>query len=390
MNVFYEKLAAKGNKDKVSHGDEINIKVDYALAHDGSMPKIIESLENDNSLVNYGSIMHVTVDHFLPAPNIKARESFQHIKEFCKDNNINLYHQGEGILHQVIADKFGDELEDKVIVGVDGHMCTGAGMGGITFSITPQEMVNVLKTGRYTLKVPEYISIQIKGSIEDYEITGKDLALYIIKTIGIKTIKDKAVLINGKELKTITNSQRMTIGNMLNEVGARTVHFDDLMTDEEKVYNIDISKINPLAIVPDTRDIRSIKELEKTFITAAYIGGCTNGRIDDMKVVANILDNNKVHEDVTLIVAPASRDVANEMDELGYSKTIRNSGGIIINPGCGACSGIHQGVISRDDIMVTTTPRNTPGRMGDERGKIYIVSPKTAAISAIHGSVGCI
>lgn len=389
MNSIYSLLSKASKVDNINLNDKIEILIDFALAHDGSMPKIINSFNNRNidPSNSHFEKLHVTVDHFLPASTAQDRESFLKIKNFSKLYGVNLYHQGEGILHQVFAEKFGEELKDKIVVGVDGHMCTSAGMGALAFSITPDEMVDVLTYGKYQLIVPEILTINLVGDGIDRSISGKDLVYYLISKVGKDLIKSKGVIISGKGIKSLSNSKKMTIGNILGEIGAKTVYFED-KSNESCDFTINMEEVVPLIVEPGTEAIKSLDEIKENIITQVYIGGCTNGRIDDMKDVVDVLENNKVNENTTLIICPASRNVANEMDELGYSRIIRDSGGIIINPGCGACSGIHQGVISGNDTIVTTTPRNTAGRMGDVKGRIYLTSPKAAAKIALEGRIG--
>jgi 3-isopropylmalate/(R)-2-methylmalate dehydratase large subunit len=396
MNAIYNLLAKRAKVDSIEVGQELNIDVDFALTHDGSMPKIIESFNSLKEIViNYGNKLHVTVDHFLPAPDMKARQSFKAIDDFCRRFDINLYKNGEGILHQVFAEKFAGYLKDKIVVGVDGHMCTSAGLGALPFSITPEDMLQILRTGQYKLLVPKVVNLDFHGEFlcdntGKSMAAGKDIALYTIKEAGISNLKNNGIVLRGQCLKMLTESQKMTISNMLGEVGAKTVYFveEDLEDQCEyyKVVPVDAEKINRVIALPGAVDnVVTLVEVQGEKVSQVYIGGCTNGRIDDMEQVANILKDRTVHSDVTLIVSPASRKVANEMDKLGYSEIIRNSGGIIINPGCGACSGIHQGVLGETDVVVTTTPRNSSGRMGDKNAQIYLASPKTAAMAAVEG-----
>ncbi len=398
MNVIYKLLKKSSKSNNVEYNQRINIEVDLALAHDGTMTKIInESNLDKNDKLPYGSKLHVTIDHFLPAPSSEARQNFLDIKEFCEKNNINLYAHGEGILHQVVAEKFGDSLKDKVVAGVDGHICTSAALGALTFSITPSEMANVLKTGKYELVVPKIIKVEINGRLKKQgnnipEVSGKDVALFIISKLG-KEIKNNGVVFCGESLSDLTQSQKMTIANMMGEVGARTCYFMESNPSKDEIYdksfNLSIDELSPLVAIPGSPEyVFPIEEVKGIYITQVFIGGCTNGRIDDMKVVSDILNGKKVNENVTLIIAPASRKIANEMDTLGYSEIIRNSGGIIINPGCGACSGIHQGVVSKKDVLVTTTVRNTKGRMGHDDAKIYLASPQVAALASLLGKIG--
>ncbi|MBZ2174123.1 hypothetical protein K8M07_02565 [Schnuerera sp. xch1] len=395
MNIIYELLASSANLGKIKCGQEIKINVDLGLAHDGSMLKIIEEFKNlasDQYIICWDKL-YVTVDHFLPAPDIKSRENYQMIKKFCEKYEIHLYDNGEGILHQVIVEKFGNTLKDRIIVGVDGHMCTSAGLGAIPFSITANEMVSVLTTGKYTLTVPKVIKIGLTGNFNyDNEnktkISGKDISLFLIKKLGSIELKNNAILLCGDVLKQLSESQKMVIGNMLGEIGAKTVYFFEENRIDDDVYSFDVSEITSFIVLPGSvENIVSVQDVEEVKISQVYIGGCTNGRLDDMEQVAKVLLSKKIHHDITLIICPASRKIANDMDRLGYSQIIRSSGGVIINPGCGACSGIHQGVISKEDIIVTTTPRNTMGRMGDRRGQIYLASPKVAAIFAIKGKI---
>lgn len=387
MNKIYELLAKKSHLDKVEYGDEITLDVDLALAHDKSIVGIMSKLEEKNyDKVPYGTLLHVTIDHFLPSPDSDKRESYGDIVSFCKKNNVRVYSKGEGILHQVIVEEFGDNLKDNIIVGVDGHMATSAPLGGLPFSIKAEEMAHVLTEGKYNVTVPKVITISLEGNLK---VSGKDVALYIIKTLRSENLKGNAILLKGKALKDISLSSKLTIANMLGEVGAKTCYFDyDTLAYENVDYNINLSDIEYLVTLPSSHDnVMKVSEVEDIKITQVVIGGCTNGRLEDMREVAEILKDKTIHGDVTLIVFPASREVANKMDSLGISSIIRNSGGIILNPGCGPCSGIHQGVIGSKDVVLTTTPRNSVGRMGSSDGKIYLVSPKIGAISAIKGKI---
>jgi len=400
MNIIYKHLARSANLDNIYSGQLVSIGVDLALAHDGSMPKIMEQVSNvsQNEKVLYGNKLHVTIDHYLPAPNSNERLNYFKIKEFCRENDINLYGHGEGILHQVIAERFDTKLKSMIVVGVDGHMCTSAALGAIPFSITPAEMTNFLLTGKYNLNVPEVININLTGqfSYEDdgqnLSISGKDVALFLLGQLGSAELKGKAVLITGEALEQLSQSQKMTIANMIGEIGAKTCYFyenkDEEKEDCHKRVQIKVEDIQGFIALPGSpENVKPVMDIQDKSVTQVFIGGCTNGRIDDMEQVVKVLNGREVHEDVTLIICPASRTVANDMDRLGYSQTIRNSGGIIINPGCGPCSGIHQGVASKEDVIITTTPRNTPGRMGDEGAEIYLASPKIAAMSALEGKI---
>lgn len=399
MNAIYKLLTQLAHLDNIEFGKEIALEVDLALAHDGSMMSIIAEANKlcENSKLTYGNKLMVTIDHFFPCPSAEARENYFKIKEFCDKNKVNLFSKGEGILHQVVAERFGGRIKDKVVVGVDGHICTSAALGALPFSITPKEMVAVLTTGKYLLIVPKVVNINFQGDFicDDngrVGISGKDIALFVIGKLGSKELKGNGVVFTGKSLESISESQRMTIANMMGEVGVKTIYFSNLEKEYDETYHnkfiLDSAQVEELVAMPGSpENVAPIRQIGNILISQVFIGGCTNGRLDDMKEISQMLNGNTVHKDVSLIVCPASRKVANDMDKLGYSEIIRNSGGIIVNPSCGACSGTHMGVLGKDDIIVSTTVRNTEGRMGSEGAKIYLASPKVACRSAIEGRI---
>jgi homoaconitase/3-isopropylmalate dehydratase large subunit len=389
MNEIYRILKEHSKQEDIKSGTEVEVDVDYGAAHDKSMPNIIDKF-NELPLTNlkHSDRMMVTVDHYFPAPDFRSRENYLKIRRFCQENNIKLYDKGEGILHQVIAEEYGEKLQDKILIGADGHMCTSAAWGALPFSVKAEEIVKFLKEGKYKLEVPEVIDINLIGKFEHYErnqmtVSGKDIGLYLIKKIGKETIFNKGIILRGS-LNNISNSQKMTLGNMLGEVGAKTVYFSNMKADDKSAYQFSAEDIKPQIALPGSvKNIIDIDLINKIKPTLIYIGGCTNGRIDDFEQVVEVLKGKKVKDDISLIISPASRKVLEEMEKRGFTSIIRESGGVIINPGCGACSGIHMGVSSKDDVVITTTPRNTPGRMGDERAQIYLASPRTAALFAV-------
>jgi len=392
MNYFYELLAKSIGMDSVIYGQQIDLPVDVALAHDGSMPKIIDLIEKKciGSNLVYADKLHVTVDHYFPASTSEQRNNFLNIKQFSNKHGIHLYANGEGVLHQVIAEKFGTSLKDKIVVGVDGHVSTSAALGSIPFSITPDEMTTVLTNGKYSISIPSVVLIELNG--ENRTLSGKDIALKILGELGKKELDGKAVLISGTYLKYIDQDKRMTIANMLGEASVKTCYYlHENKLNQGKYHQkhvIIVDQIEKLIALPGSpENVRPVKEVVEKNITQVFIGGCTNGRLEDMRQVAMILKGNKVHDKVTLIICPASRKVANDMDRLGYSNIIRESGGTINNPGCGACSGIHQGVLGEKDVAITTTARNTAGRMGNVAAKIYLASPEIAAMAALSGEL---
>lgn len=388
MNLLEQYLARAAGVEKVIYGETISLNVDLAFAHDGSALKVIKAFNEINSPLGLDpEKFTITFDHCLPAPTSKARVDHKTIKQFANNYGIRLYDHGEGILHQVIAEKM-TPYEGQVIIGADGHMLTSAAFGAIAFSVSPEELAAALVSGKHKISVPETVEINFSGYLP-HGISAKDMALKLLMEFGTKELKGKAVILSGEIFDILETDDKMTLCNMLGEMGIMTALLTSKKGENtEKVFTIDISDMKDLIACPPSPDnVKTVEEISGTAITQVYIGGCTNGRLKDIEITAEVLKEEKVHSEVTLLVGPASSTVANEMEAKGFSEIIRKAGGIIINPGCGACSGTHQGIAGPDDIILTTTVRNTPGRMGDEAAQIYLVSPKVAVLSAVEGKI---
>lgn len=389
MNLIEQTLAKSAGLEFVIPGDRISIEPSIMFAHDGSAPKAIREFQD----AGYERVVHpdravFCIDHCLPAASAQIRTRHMEIKEFCSKHGIHLYDKGEGIIHQVLAENW-DLKQGMVIVGADGHACTAGAFGAVPLTLSPYNLAGCLGTGKLTMTVPETIYIEISGQLQTW-VTAKDVILYLLGYFNIDGLAGKGVIIGGNTLERMNIDERMTIANMISEMGGMIGMISPLgpQGQVEKVIKIRADDIPVSVAKPfSPGNVTSLQELEGVELTQVYIGGCTNGRLSDMKLITEILNNKKIKEHITLVVAPASREVANEMDQLGYSRIIRDSGGIIVNPGCGACHGMHQGVLDSGDVIVTTTAKNTPGRMGDKDAKIYIVSPAVAAVSALNGRI---
>jgi 3-isopropylmalate/(R)-2-methylmalate dehydratase large subunit len=388
MNSIEKYLAAASGVKKIRCGQRLTLRVDLALAHDGSASAVMQAFKELHGVFALEPQKFVlTVDHGFPSPTPRMREIHLAIKAFWHEHGFRLYDHGEGILHQVVAEKETPRA-GQVVVGADGHVLTSAAFGALCFSVTPEELAQVLASGSYRVEVPETVLIRLKGQFPP-GTTAKDLSLFMLQNFGRNRLRGKAVIVTGPIVRRMDLADKMTFCNILGEMGIRTA----LLVPKEAVwggetYTLSLSKLEPLVAYPSSPDnVKSIYELVGQKISQVYIGGCTNGRLKDMEIIAGVLDGQSVHPDVNLIVGPASRQIANAMDALGITTIIREAGGIVISPGCGACSGIHQGVASAEDIILTTTARNTAGRMGDPAARIFMVSPQVATASAVLGKV---
>ena len=384
-SFFYRQLAKASQNGSVGPGSTITVKVDLALAHDGTGPEILNIFNKNELRVAQHSRVLITLDHCFPAPTVADRKFQKDIQNFARVNNIHLYKNGEGVLHQVVAE---DESlwPGMIIVGADGHVATAGAFGAIAFSVQPASFVQTVCEGAYQLSVPEQIVISLEGFLHAH-VMARDVALYLIHRYGAQ-IEDKAVVLTGSAVDTMNISEKMTLCNLLPESRVRTVLVLPQGEQEQADITVDTTEIQPMLALPSIpmKIVRPNHQGEQK-ISVAIAGGCSSGRLDDMKMIADVLSKNEVHQDVTFIITPGSRSIMGSMDRMDLSSILRNSGAVIMPPGCGPCPGKHLGILSEDDVAITTTPRNSPGRIGSPRAKIYLASPLTVALSAVHGQI---
>jgi len=381
---FYENLARSAGVLEITQGQDIEVDVDLMLAHDGTGPKLLKQW-NPKERVLEGRRVVFTIDHAFPAPTPEDRAFQKEFAAFSKQQDCVLYNQGEGVLHQVVAEKLS-LWPGMIIAGADGHVATAGAFGAIAFSVTPEVLISVMKTGKLKLKVPKVLSLQLDGELNQ-GVLPRDVALYLSWKLGDQ-IKGKAIALYGSLINGLSDAGQMTICNFLPEAGAITAFIAPLGEEERADFVLYAHEIEAMiAIPPSPSEVRFVHELRGTAVTMAIAGGCSSGRIEDMEVIAEILREQFVHPDVTFIITPASRQVAKEMDNRGISTLIRERGAIIMPPGCGPCPGKHFGVLAEGDVAITTTIKNTPGRIGSTLASIYLASPRTVAQAAVKGVI---
>lgn len=381
---LYQQLARASAKKEVNPGEEISVSADLLLAHDGTGSKVLKNWKSSDKLFP-GKKAVFTLDHAFPAPSSEDRRFHKEFSEFCKAQGCCLYNHGEGVLHQVVAEQ--EFLwPGMMIVGADGHVATAGAFSALAFSVSPEELAQVMKGGYYTLKVPEQIVISIDGVLAK-DVLARDIAMYIIKELG-ESLKDKAVALTGSCIYSLSADSKMAICNYLPEGGVITAFVLPEAEDGNADIKMEADRIVPLAAVPSSPSaIEKVADLVGTKITVAIAGGCSAGRLEDMKQIAQVLSEQKVHPDVTFVVTPASRKVLDAMEILNIPRVLREAGAVILPPGCGPCPGKHLGVLSEGDTAITTTIRNTPGRIGSDKAQIYLASPLTVAIAAVKGEI---
>ncbi len=413
MNMtFAEKILAHyGGEKQVQPGQIVTVQPDHLLMHDNAAP-IISKIQPE--LKEYGiynkELPVIVLDHVIPAAAEKNAVQHKQIREFVKTFNIlNFFDVGYGICHQIIIEK-GLALPGTLLLGSDSHTCSYGAVGAFSSGIDRTEAAALLLTGETWLKVPQSIKITLQKKLPRF-VTAKDVILSIIGDVSASGADYCSVEFHGA-VTQFSVDERFTIANMGVEMGAKNAMFPvddvtqqylrsigvpkskykpvypdpDATYDKELTY--DLSQLGPVVAVPHSVDnVKSVSEVEGIEIQQCLLGTCTNGRVSDFQAAAKILKGKKVHPTVRLLLLPASRAIYLEAVKQGYITTLVEAGGTVLPPGCGPCLGAHQGVLAPGERCLSTSNRNFKGRMGCKDAEIYLASPVTVAVSAIHGKI---
>ena len=409
MNISEKILAKASGRTEVSPGDTINADIDVAMSHDGTSPPTIKVFEKLADKVWNPEKIVLVFDHNVPANTMGSAEFQQVVRDFAKKQNItNIYKQGEGICHQVLPQE-GHIKPSTVIVGADSHTCTYGAFGAFSTGLGATDLAMVYATGKTWFNVPESIKINVNGTLSEY-VYSKDLILNIIKKLGSYGGTYKSLEFHGETIDNLSVDARMTMTNMVIECGAKngimipnkstmeylakrgitdyTITTPDKNAEYEKILDFEVDDLRPQVACPHNVDnVEDVEKVEGTTINQAVLGSCTNGRYEDLLQAAEVLKGHKVHEDVQLLIFPASRKIYQEAIESGIIQTFLESNAIICNPGCGPCLGAHMGVMTDDMTCISTTNRNFLGRMGSAKSYVYLSNPAVVAASAINGEI---
>lgn len=353
--------------------------------------------------------------HNVPTKDVTTSIHAKTLKDFAKKYNIKHYYElGEmGIEHALLPEKRLIYPGD-LVVGGDSHTCTYGALGVFSVGMGSTDIAATLATGKTWLRVPETINIDINGSIQDY-VTPKDIVLYMLSLLGVDGALYQTLEITGSVIDSLDIEGRLTICNMAVESGAKAgiMFVDDktikyyqqygiskdeyeiIYSDQDATYSnkieLDVSGLSPVVAMPySPSNVKSIDQLddhEKVNIDQVVIGSCTNGRISDLRQAANILKNNKIANGVKAIIIPATQDIYLQAIKEGLVEIFIEAGAVFLSPTCGPCAGLHSGVLGPNEIAVSTTNRNFPGRMGHIDSKVYLASPYVAAASALKGYI---
>jgi homoaconitate hydratase family protein len=409
MTISEKILASKSSSNYVSPDEIIYCNVDIAMSHDNTA-LVIKNFQNIGiKNVWAPSKIVISLDHRIPANQIEIAEAHKNIRKFVKKQKIkNFFDLRQGICHQILPEH-GFILPGELIIGTDSHSTTYGAFGAFGTGVGASEMAGIWATGEIWLKVPETIKITINGKLSK-GVYAKDVILKIISEFTASGANYKTIEFYGETIKHFSISERMTLCNMTIEMGAKAgivppdkntnnylrnrskKAFKNITSDKDaqfiKEITFDISKLEPQVAFPHAVDnVKDISEAAGIKINQAFVGSCTNGRLEDLKAVGDLLTGRTVHPDVRLLVCPASVDVYLNALKAGIIEKIILAGGVILNPGCGPCLGAHQGVLAAGEVAISSSNRNFRGRMGSPEAEVYLASPATVTASAIKGEI---
>jgi 3-isopropylmalate/(R)-2-methylmalate dehydratase large subunit len=413
MNITEKILAKASGKKTVHSGEIVDANVDMVMVHDLTGPLAVEAFKKigvqkvwDNQKVV------VILDHQVPAESVKAAELHKTMRQFAKDQKLRIYDVGRGgICHQVMPEK-GHVVPGTVIVGADSHTCTYGAFGAFATGIGSTEAAAVFATGKIWLKVPEAIKVNVTGQFQKY-VTPKDLILSIIGRMGVDGAIYKSAEFTGPTIKSMSMAGRMTLCNMAVEMGAKNgivepdettrkflegrtskalPNFESLKSDKDTVYErtieFDVSSMEPQVACPSSVDnVKPVSEVGNVPIEQAFIGSCTNGRIEDLRLAAQVLKGKRVKDTVRTLVIPASQEVYRQALNEGLMEIFTDAGAMVCGSACGPCLGGHIGLLAAGEVCVSTSNRNVIGRMGSTQASVYLASPATVAASAVTGKI---
>ena len=404
-----EKILSEKSGTDARAGDIVVAQVDLGFIQDTTGPLTVRQFREAGFREVSGSLRTaVFLDHAAPSPNRELANDHLFLREFVRDTDCFFSDVGGGISHQLVAESLA--RPGDLIIGSDSHTVTAGGLGAFACGMGSTDVAVIFHLGKTWLRVPESIGISVSGRFPE-AVSGKDLILHLIGLIGADGATYHSLEFGGETMSRMSVSQRLTVANMAIEAGAKVGLFpaDDitqeylaaqgragdyhpLFPDKDAVYvrtvEIDATRLEPMVARPHTVDnVVPARNLKGTKIQQVYIGTCTNGRLEDLEVVARMLKGKKRHPETRLMVLPASRAVLQAAIAAGYIETLLQAGAVTLPPGCGACLGLHQGVLGDGESCLTTANRNFKGRMGNSEAFVYLGSPATAAASAITGEI---
>lgn len=404
-----EKIISEHAGKEVKAGELVIADVDVTAVQDGTGPLTVQEfkklgipkLKNPERSILF-------IDHASPSPRKELSNTHTVLRDFSKEYGAVLSDVGAGVCHQRLIETFVNPCE--ILVGADSHTCTSGALGAFATGMGSTDIAVAMALGKTWLKVPSTFKIEVTGKFRE-GICSKDLMLYLIGLIGADGATYKALEFCGDTIENMSMSERFTLANMAVEAGAkcglfvaddktreflksrgREDKFRSIKPDEDAIYErvikIDASTVPHTVSCPHTVDnTKNVEELKDVKVNQVFVGTCTNGRIEDLRVVANILRGKTINPDVRMLICPASKDIYLQALDEGLITTFVEANATILPPGCGPCVGVHAGTLADGEVCLATQNRNFQGRMGNTKGFIYLASPYVAAYTALRGYI---
>jgi 3-isopropylmalate/(R)-2-methylmalate dehydratase large subunit len=411
MTMTQKILAAHCGEKSVEAGQIIQADLDLVLGNDITTPVAINEFNKAgcDCVFNQEKVVFV-MDHFVPNKDIKAAEQSKQIREFAREKGVvNFFDVGTmGVEHALLPEK-GMVVPGDLVIGADSHTCTYGALGAFSTGVGSTDMAAGMATGKVWLKVPPAIRFNLTGKLSK-NVWGKDVILHILGLIGVDGALYKSMEFTGDGVKNLSMSDRLCIANMAIECGAKNGIFpvDEVTLDHlkgrtdrkpviyeadpdavyEQVIDIDLSKVKQTVAFPHLpENARTFDDIPDIPIDQVVIGSCTNGRLEDLIVAADILRGKKIADNVRCIIIPATQQIYLDAMEMGLLKVFIEAGCAVSTPTCGPCLGGHMGILAKGERCVATTNRNFVGRMGHPESEVYLASPAVAAASALAGKI---
>mgnify|MGYP000147266263 CR=1 FL=1 len=404
-----EKILSRASGKDAYAGDIVVAHVDAAMMHDGMAQLVMNAFnEMGGKTLWDAKRVAVVIDHVAPSAYESFSEVHKQMRKFAFTHNARFYEVGSGVCHQLMIES-GLVFPGGLIVGSDSHTCTYGALGAFATGIGSTEMAAVFLSGKLWFKVPETIKITVEGELPPM-IFPKDVILKIVGTVKADGATYKAIEFNGSAIRAMHTEGRLTLTNMAVEMGAKT----GIIEPDEKTYSFlrslgfkmesgfrsdedanfseslkfDVSGLEPMVACPHAVDnVKPVKSVEGTEIDQAFLGSCTNGRLEDLKAAAEIMKGKKISRGVRMIVTPASQEIYLQALKSGILEIFVKAGALVSNPTCGACFGGHMGLLAPGEVCISSSNRNFVGRMGSPEAEIYLASPVTVAVSALAGKI---
>jgi len=403
-------LAVHTDKEEVNPGEFINVRVDLILANDITAPIAIREFQKlgVDRVFDPKKIVMVP-DHFTPNKDIASAEQVKLMREFCREQRITYFEVGQMGIEHVLLPEQGLVLPGDVVIGADSHTCTYGALGAFATGMGSTDIAAAMATGDTWMKVPPTIKLVYHGKLGKW-VSGKDLILYTIGALGVDGALYSAMEFTGESVDSLSLDSRFTMANMAIEAGAKTgllrvdnktqlyiksrarrpyrVHKPDSDDQYAQVMEYDVSNLEPQVALPHSpANVRPISQVGEVDIDQVVIGSCTNGRLEDLQLAAQVFKGHRVHPRTRCIIIPGSQEVYLDALRLELLEIFIRAGAAVSTPTCGPCLGGHMGVLAAGERCVSTTNRNFVGRMGSPQSEVYLSSPAVAAASAILGRV---